>query len=226
VLEACRLSGVKGVVYVSSIGAYPSRDVFVEDDSPMDSTPMDEFPGWAKRMGELQIQAYRRQYGVDNFAVVRPCNVYGPGDNFDPATAMVIPSLMAKIKRGDDPVIVWGDGSARRDFCYSGDVARGIVLAMLHGTNVPFTNLGSGEATSIRELVETMLSFMFIPFNYKFDTSKPSGYPVRVMDITRARELLSWEPRVALPGGLRYTWRWFTQHTDEYKLKKDWLKGS
>lgn len=224
VLEACRLNGVRGIVYVSSIGAYPSRSTFDEDDSPMDSAPMDYFPGWAKRMGELQIQAYRRQYGLDNFAVVRPCSVYGPGDNFDPATAMVIPSLMAKIKRGDDPVVVWGDGSSRRDFCYSSDVARGIILVVLHGTNVPFVNLGSGEATSIRELVETMLSFMFMPFNYKFDTSKPSGYPIRVMNITRAKRLLDWEPRVTLVDGLQRTWRWFVQHPDEYKQKEDYLK--
>ena len=83
VLEAARVSGVKRLVYTSSIGAYPSRDVFREVDA-WDGAPMDLFPGWAKRMGELQLQAYQREFGIDTFSVVRLANVYGPGDNFDP----------------------------------------------------------------------------------------------------------------------------------------------
>ena len=85
---------------------------------------MDMFPGWAKRMAELQIKAYAKQYGLNNYSIVRPCNVYGPGDNFDPKNAMVIPTLMQRIFNKEDPVIVWGDGSAIRDFAYSSDVAR------------------------------------------------------------------------------------------------------
>jgi GDP-L-fucose synthase len=133
VLEAARRCGARRVVYTSSIGAYPPAEVF-EESMGMDGPPMDMFPGWAKRMAELQVQAYKIQYGLSNFAVVRPCNVYGPGDNFDPETAMVIPTLMARIRRGDDPVTVWGDGSAIRDFAYARDVAVGVVLALLRGT--------------------------------------------------------------------------------------------
>ena len=134
---------------------------------------MDMFPGWAKRMAEVQIHAYKIQYNMDNFAIVRPCNVYGPGDNFDPSNAMVIPSLMYRIYHKEDPVIVWGDGSAVRDFAYSTDVAEGVILALYHGTRSRYVNLGSGKGYSIKELLETLCSF--IPFNYKFDTTKPSG---------------------------------------------------
>ena len=82
---------------------------------------MDEFPGWAKRMAEMQIMAYKKQYDI-NWSIVRPCNVYGPGDNFDPKNAMVIPTLMMRILNGEKPVKVWGDGSAVRDFAFSRDV--------------------------------------------------------------------------------------------------------
>ncbi|MBU1598499.1 NAD(P)-dependent oxidoreductase, partial [bacterium] len=96
ILEACRINRVKKVVYTSSIGAYSDAEIFTESDYKLDSLPMD-FAGWAKRMAELQIYAYRVQYNLDNFSIVRPCNVYGPGDNFDPNNAMVIPSLMHRI---------------------------------------------------------------------------------------------------------------------------------
>src|SRR3989304_260723 len=110
---------------------------------------MDMYPGWAKRMAELQVQAYKIQYGLDNFAVVRPCNVYGQGDNFDPKNAMVIPSLMYRIYHGENPLKVWGDGSAIRDFAFSRDVAEGVILALYYGTAASFVNLGSGRGDSV-----------------------------------------------------------------------------
>ena len=82
ILEACRINRVKKVVFTSSIGAYGSSEIFVENqDENIVTQPMDEYPGWAKRMAEMQIRAYYEEYGLDNFAIVRPCNVYGPGDN-------------------------------------------------------------------------------------------------------------------------------------------------
>ncbi len=221
VLEACRINKVRKVVYTSSIGAYSSAEIFREDEN-LDGTPMDMFPGWAKRMAELQIKAYREEYGLENFAVVRPCNVYGPGDNFDPENAMVIPTLMYRIFKREDPVVIWGDGSAVRDFAFSRDVAEGVVLALYHGTGGGFVNLGSGMGVRIRELVETLHSFL--PFNYEFDASKPSGFPRRVMDISRARELIGYNPATSLIGGLKETWEWFVENQDEYLKKKNYFK--
>lgn len=225
VLEACRISKVKKVVYTSSIGAYTNAEVFRETqeaDGNYHGPPMDMFPGWAKRMAELQIKAYQIQYGLDNFSIVRPCNVYGPGDNFDPQTAMVIPSLMAKIARGDNPVIIWGNGSAIRDFLYSRDAAEGIILALHYGTSRSYINLGSGKGYSIRELVETLASF--VDFKYKFDKSKPTGFPKRVMDIKLAKQLIRWQPSTSLRDGLKETWNWFIKHHNEYKTKKNYFK--
>ncbi len=222
VLEACRLNKVKKLVYTSSIGAYASTDVFRESDYRLDSQPMD-FAGWAKRMAELQVHAYKVQYGMENFAVVRPCNVYGPGDNFDPSNAMVVPSLMHRIHQKENPVLIWGDGSAIRDFAFSRDVAEGVILALHHGTRGVFVNLGSGIGITIRELVETLKSFL--DFNYEFDVTKPSGYPKRIMDIALAREWLGYDPRTSLRDGLKETWDWFILHQDEYLRKKNYFRG-
>lgn len=221
VLEACRLNKVQKLVYTSSIGAYENTDVFKESDYKPDSLPMD-FAGWAKRMAELQIYAYKVQYDMDNFSVVRPCNVYGPGDNFDPNNAMVIPTLMYRIYNKENPVVVWGDGAAIRDFAYSADVGEGVILALHHGTKSSFVNLGSGRGHSIKELVETLHSFL--DFNYEFDTSKPSGFPKRVMDISLAKKLIDYNPTTSLPDGLKQTWDWYIDHQDEYLNKKNYFQ--
>jgi GDP-L-fucose synthase len=222
VLEACRLNNVQKVVYTSSIGAYASADVFRESAAPETEPPMDMFPGWAKRMAEMQVEAYRIQYGLENFAVVRPCNVYGPGDNFDPKNAMVIPTLMYRIHHGENPLVVWGDGSAIRDFAYSRDVAEGVILALHHGTQGRYVNLGSGRGYTIRELVETLNSL--IPFEYRFDDTKSSGFPKRVMDIGLARKMLDYDPTTSLLEGLRKTWQWYTANANEFLARKNYFE--
>jgi GDP-L-fucose synthase len=223
-LEASRLNKVQKLVYTSSIGAYPNTDVFVEStETPGTfSTPPMDFAGWAKRMGELQIHAYKVQFGMENFAIVRPSNVYGPGDNFDPQNAMVVPSLLSRIYNKEDPMIIWGDGSAVRDFAYSRDVAEGAVLALYHGTQARFVNLGSGCGVTIRELVETLRSFL--QFEYRFDPTKPSGFPKRVMDISLARSMIGYDPTTSLAEGLKETWNWFVAHQDEHLKKQNYFR--
>ena len=220
VLEAARRNNVEKLVYTSSIGAYSSAEVFIETEN-REGAPQDMFPGWAKRMAELQIQAYKQQYGLD-WSVVRPCNVYGPGDNFDPNNAMVIPSLMMRIANGEKPLKVWGDGSAIRDFAYSTDVAIGTIQALHFGTRGDFVNLGSGKGYSIKELVETLREF--IDFEYEFDTSKPAGFAKRVMDISRARDWIEYDPKTTLREGLESTWNWFLSNKVEYLQKQNYFK--
>lgn len=222
VLEACRRNEIKKIIFTSSIGAYTNAEVFLETEPPGSfSTPPMDFAGWAKRMAELQIFAYKTQYGMNNFAIVRPSNVYGPGDNFDPQNAMVIPSLMYRIFHKEDPLIVSGDGTAIRDFVYSRDVAKGIILALYHGTDSRYVNLGSGQGYTIKELVDTLHSF--IPFDYRFDATKPSGFPKRVMDISLARKMLGYDPQTSLVEGLRETWEWYLNNQDDYLKRKNYF---
>ena len=236
VLEAARLcKTLKGLVYTSSIGAYSSAEVFIEGENE-DGAPMDMYPGWAKRMAELQIDAYRKEYGLTKFHITRPCNVYGPGDNFDPENAMVVPSLMYKInqyKKSDNPnpILIWGDGSAIRDFAYSRDTALGVIYAMYYGTyhdhgNGKYTNyinLGSGVGITIKELVET-LHKVIGGFEYEFDTTKSSGFPKRIMSMKLAKEVINFEHTTSLEEGLRETWNWFQQNETEYLHKKNYFK--
>ena len=222
-LEACRLNSVNRLVYTSSIGAYSSREIFIEDEEDINKPPMDMFPGWAKRMAEMQIKAYKKQYNLKNFFAVRPCNVYGPGDNFDPDNAMVIPTLINRIFNKEDPVIIWGDGSAVRDFAYAADVADGIILTIVKGTgNFDFLNLGSGNGYTIKELVETLSEI--VSFNYRFDKTKDSGFPKRIMNIDNAKKILGYSPEVSLKEGLKETWSWYINNSVQNKKRHNYFK--
>lgn len=220
ILEACRINNVRKTLFTGTIGAYAQAEILKESEYRYDSLPMD-FAGWAKRVAELQIYAYKVQYNLENFSIVVPAHVYGPGDNFDPDTALVIPALIYKIFRKDDPIVVWGDGSAIRDFVFSRDVAQGMILALFHGTNSAVVNLGSGKGVSIRELVEALNSLL--DFNYEFDSTKPSGCPKRIMDISLARNLIGYNPETSLLDGLKQTWEWFVNNKDEYLKKKNYF---
>ena len=186
---------------------------------------MDMFPGWAKRMAELQIQAYKKQYKLKDYYIVRPCNVYGPGDNFDPDNAMVIPTLMNRIFNKENPVVIWGDGSSIRDFAYAEDVADGIILTMVKGTGeFDFLNLGSGKGYTIKELVEILSSI--IDFNYEFDISKNSGFPRRIMNIDNAKKIIGYDPKINLEQGLKKTWDWYLKNKNENDLRHNYFKDA
>lgn len=221
-LEACRLNNVNRLVYTSSIGAYSSREIFHETQDDINKPPMDMFPGWAKRMAEMQVQAYKKQYNLKNFFIVRPCNVYGPGDNFDPKNAMVIPTLMNRIYKKENPVTIWGDGSAVRDFAYAGDVADGIILTIIKGTGkLNFLNLGSGNGYTIKKLVKTLSEI--VKFNYKFDKTKNSGFPKRVMSVKNAKKILGYEPEFSLKKGLKETWDWYIKNSKQNKKRHNYF---
>lgn len=219
ILEACRVNKVGKVLFTSSIGAYAQADLLKEENA-YDGQPMDFLAGWVKRMGEFQIQGYAKEYGL-KWVITRLVNTYGIGDGFDPDNAMFVPSLMAKVYRGDNPVIVWGDGTAVRDMAYSEDIALGILQAMVYVNDPLPVNLGSGRGYSVKEVVEVLKCI--VPFNYEFDTTKPSGVPKRVMDIQKARKF-GYKPATSLLEGLRKTWDWFIEHPNEYKKRQNYFK--
>lgn len=202
VLEACMMPHVKGVVYTSSVGAYQYRPIMWEAYAH-DGEPMDWGAGWAKRMGEYQIMAYEREFKTDKFAIVRMTNTYGPGDNFDPDKSMFIPSLIAKLRRGDKVINVQTDGYEVRDFLYSGDAARGILLAMEHGLGQGVINLGGTICYTIREVISIMQEI--VPFECHFE-DKQAQHPRRILGTKKAREVLGYHPTTTLQEGLRETW--------------------
>jgi GDP-L-fucose synthase len=212
-LEAARQSGASHYLFTSSVGVYGPAEVFREDDVwttfPSEN---DKFAGWAKRMGELQIEAYRKEYNWNNTFIVRPANVYGPLDNFSSDNAMVIPSLIRKFHESKDTVSCWGDGSPIRDFIFSEDVAEGMLQVMRSGTQLP-VNLGSGTGVTIRELAETVSSLMGNK-KIEWDISKPAGDKKRLMDMTRAHSI-GFSPSTDLRTGLQKTIQWFLANQTE-----------
>ena len=212
-MEAARRTGVEYYLFTSSIGVYEPADVFREDDVwKTFPSPNDRFAGWAKRMAELQAEAYKIEYGWDRISIVRPANVYGPYDNFDPNNAMVIPSLIRRALEGESPLTVWGDGSPVRDFIHAKDVARGMMMAVERGINIPL-NLGSGDGVSIREIVHQIVKHLGDGREVIWDKTEPSGDALRLMDMTRAKELMNFRTKISLSDGISETMDW-------YKLNK------
>lgn len=206
-MEAARRQGVERYLFTSSIGVYAPAEIFREDDVwKTFPSPNDRFAGWAKRMGELQAEAYRIEYGWDKMSIVRPANVYGPFDNFDPENAMVIPALVHRALSGVNPLVVWGDGSAVRDFIHARDVARGMMLVMEKQYSQPI-NLGSGTGVTIREVAEIVCRN--VPrLGLVWDTSKPSGDARRLMD-TRRAESIGFRPCIGIADGIAETIAWY-----------------
>ena len=210
-MEAAKQSSVTRYLFTSTIGVYSPAEVFYEDDVwKTFPSKNDRFAGWAKRMGELQAQAYEIEYGWKNIVIVRPANVYGPYDNFDPNNAMVIPSLIKRAIDGENRLTVWGDGSAIRDFIHARDVARGMLLAMEKSPGQP-VNLGNGTGVSIKRIVEIIVDNMETKPEVVWDTSMPSGDKKRLMDISRGKSI-GFEPQISIEDGIREVMSWYQEN--------------
>lgn len=214
-MEQARLAGVEKFVAVGTVCAYPKHTPvpFREDDLWNGYPEETNAPyGLAKKMLLVQGQAYRQQYGFNSIYLL-PVNLYGPGDNFDPAASHVIPALIRKVleaqERGDDHIVVWGTGSASREFLYVEDAAEGIVLATERFDGPEPVNLGSGREITIRELVETIARLCDFRGEIRWDRSKPDGQPRRMLDTSRAKRLFGFQAETSLEVGLRRTILWY-----------------
>ena len=214
-LEAAMKANVKWYLYTSTVGVYTPAEVFYEDDVWKGSpSPNDWYGGWAKRMGELQCEAYEKQNGEGKYSIVRPANVYGPYDNFDLKNAMVVPSLIRKAYE-NDILEVWGDGSPIRDFIHAKDVARGMMFAVENKITKPI-NLGSGNGVTIKEVAEIVADH----FNKSIQWSpeKPSGDAKRLFSMERANSY-GFYPEISIEEGVQQTIEWFLSNPDKIDKK-------
>jgi len=214
-MEQARLSGVEKFVGVGTICEYPKLAPvpFLERDLWNGYPEETNAPyGIAKKMLLVQGMAYREQYAFDAIHVL-PVNLYGPHDNFDPASSHVIPALIRKfleaVDAGADEVVCWGTGSATREFLYVEDGAEAIVLATEGYDRPEPVNLGAGFEISIRDLAELIASLTGFTGRLTFDRTKPDGQPRRSLDITRARNAFGFAATTDFRTGLMRTIEWY-----------------
>lgn len=212
--EAYR-AGVEKFVALGTVCAYPKFTPvpFREDDLWNGYPEETNAPyGLAKKMLLVQAQAYRQQYGFNSIFLL-PVNLYGPRDNFDPASSHVIPALIRKCieaqQRGEDSIVVWGDGSPTREFLYVEDAAEGIVLAAERYNKPDPVNLGSAFEISIKDLVEMIARLTGFKGKLIWDTSQPNGQPRRKLDTSRAEKEFGFVSHTSFESGLRETIRWY-----------------
>jgi GDP-L-fucose synthase len=218
VLEQARLHGTSKLVIAGTICAYPKfAPVPFREEDLWDGYPEETNApyGVAKKAILVGAQAYREQYGT-NAIFLLPVNLYGPGDNFDLETSHVIPALIRKMveahRRGDDEIVLWGDGSPTREFLFVDDCARGLALAAERYDGPEPVNLGTGEEIAIRDLAELVREATGFAGAIRWDTSKPNGQPRRRLDTSRAEELFEFRAAVGLREGIEQTVDWYRTH--------------
>jgi len=206
-VEAAYNANVQWFLYTSSVGVYHPAETFKEDDVwktfPSDN---DWYAGWAKRVGEMNTEAYMKEYDWPHCSIVRPANVYGPGDNFG-EWSMVIPSLIKKAHE-NDVIEVWGDGSPIRDFIHCRDVAAGMIHMVENAVTSP-VNLGSGSETSIKDIATIISEYTNKPL--KFNVTRNCGDSKRLMDMSRATEC-GFAPSISLEDGIIETIEWYREN--------------
>jgi GDP-L-fucose synthase len=210
-------TGVSKFVALGTICCYPKfAPIPFREDQLWDGYPEETNApyGLAKKMLLVQCQAYRQQYGF-NSVFLMPVNLYGPGDNFDPASSHVIPALIRKCIEARDAgaatIEVWGDGTPTREFLYVEDAAEAILLAAERYDRSEPVNLGSAFEITIKDLAETIVRLTGFPGKLVWDTTKPNGQPRRKLDTTRARDAFGFEAHTRFEDGLRRTIEWYRQ---------------
>jgi GDP-L-fucose synthase len=223
-LKAAYESNVKKFLLTSTVGVYHPGGTYREEDMwNGDPHPGDKYSAWAKRMAELLAEAYLVQYGWEGVVIVRPGSVYGPWDDFDKETGMVVGSLINRFCSDENPIEVFGNVTNERDFTYSEDVAEGMMLALqLSGKGEAF-NLSYGTGYSIRDLFGLLAAeFPNKQVSFSYNPSVPVNS--RVLNIMKAKGLLHFNPKVSLKEGAKKTLDWYKTHkeiaADRYNVFK------
>ncbi len=222
-MEEARRVGVAKMVVAGTICAYPKFTPVPFNEAELWNGYPEETNapyGLAKKMQLVQGQAYRQEYGFNSIYLL-PVNLYGPRDNFDPASSHVIPALILKaveaVERKDPVMTCWGTGSATREFLYVEDCAHAFALAAETYNGAEPVNIGSGMEISIRDLVVLIAEECGFKGEIRWDSTKPDGQPRRCLDVTRAQSTFGFKASVPFREGLRKTIAWFMEHRPDKK---------
>lgn len=223
VIHSSHLAGVKRLVFLGSSCIYPKHAPQPIKERSLLTGPLEPTNEWyaiAKIAGIKLCQAYRKQYGR-NYISVMPCNLYGPGDNFDPMTSHVLPALIrkfheAKIKSAQE-VVVWGSGTPLREFLHVDDLARAVVFCLDNYDDYEHINCGSSEEITIGALARLVARVIGYDGKITFDETKPDGTPRKLMDSSRITAL-GWAPTISLDEGIGHSYRWYLEKVETAHL--------
>jgi len=217
-IEEARLRGIEKFVAIGTVCAYPKFTPvpFNEDDIWNGYPEETNAPyGLAKKMLLVQSQSYRQEYGFNSIFLL-PVNLYGPGDNFNPASSHVIPALIKKcvdaIEEGKDCIECWGSGTVSREFIYAEDAAEGILLATEFYNSSEPVNIGSAFEITIKELVSKIVELAGFTGDIRWDSTKPDGQPRRCLDTSKAKKHFGFEAKTSFSEGLSRTIEWYKKN--------------
>lgn len=215
VIDACRIHDVKKVLAFSSVCVFPDGIGTLNEENMHNGPPctFNFAYAHAKRLIDIQIEAYKKQYGIKNYCSIIPCNIFGKNDWYNIDRGHVIPSLMHKLYnaiRDHEPLVLWGDGSALREFIYADDLAR-IIIKLLDLDEIPQRLIvaDNSKQYTIKEIAETLVRVSGYDKLIKFDTSKPNGQHSRPTDTTLLKTLLPDMNFTELELALYTSWLWF-----------------
>ena len=216
-LHASWAANVDRFCLLSSSTVYSPADYPVKEDDAWSGPTHQAYLGygWAARYLE-KLAEFVASRSDTKIALVRCTEVYGRWDNFDPASCHVIPALIRKAVEKQDPFEVWGSGEEVRDFVHANDLAKGCLLTLeKHATCDP-VNVAYGKAATIKEIAHMILKAAgYENANIKFDASRPTAVPIRMVDISKAKKILGFQPNVSLEKGLSDTVEWYSSTRTE-----------
>jgi GDP-L-fucose synthase len=215
-LEEAYRAGVKKFIFISSSAAYPpSDDRPVKEEEMFEGDPFDVYfaVGWMKRYSEILCKMYAEKINPKMACVVvRPANVYGPGDKFDPKTSHMMASLIRRAAERENPFVVWGSGQEVRDMIYIDDFIDGLMLAAKNLEGFDPVNIASGKGHSIKDIISAILKAEDFHVDVTFDATKPTVAPIRLIDASKAERLLGFKAAISLEEGIRRTLAWYKEN--------------
>ena len=216
IYDYCFKYKIEKVLFISSSVVYPDRenDSMIENQSMLDNPPNIYFPvGWMKRYSELLAKTYSEKIS-DGFKsiIIRPSNLYGPYDNFDPKESHVIPSLIRRVVNKETPFEIWGNGKDQRDFIYIDDFIEGIINAFNTNEKYLDLNLSSNKNYSINDVLENLFEIEKYYPEVKYDLSKPQTIKTRKISNSKAVKLINFKPKYSLTDGLNKTLEWYKKN--------------
>ena len=214
VIEGCFLAGIKKLVFLGSSCIYPKNaEVPIKEESLLSGylEPTNDAYAIAKIAGIKMCQSYRQQYGSDYISVM-PCNLYGPGDNFDLTSSHVLPALIRKFHEAKlenkESVEIWGTGKPMREFLYVEDLAEALIYLSENYSDERIINVGAGQDVTISDLADIIAKEIGYEGNIIFNSEYPDGTMRKVMDTSRISNL-GWKPKTSLEEGIRKTYEYY-----------------